>query len=582
MNKNIIYIGLAVILGLLIGYLIFGNNSNGKIHDHSQEMESGQLWTCSMHPQIMQPEPGDCPICGMDLISAESNDEGLDAGQFKLTKNAMALADIRTTVLGTGKGMDGTLKLSGKIVENEEINAVQSSYFDGRIEKVNVNFEGEEVRKGQQLATIYSPELVSAQQELLTAFSLKESQPSLYKAVRNKLKLWKLSDAQIDQIESSGKVRENFPVYANVSGIVSKIMVEEGDYVKQGMVLLKIANLNSVWAVFDAYENQLSLLKKGQDIQVVTNASPNEPISSKITFMDPILNTATRTVKVRAVLNNKDALLKPGMFVSGVVDLPSTTSDETLIIPESSVLWTGERSVIYLKPKGEESVFEMREVTLGDAIKDGYIVLQGLENGDEIVTNGTFTVDAAAQLKGKKSMMNKEGGKTMTGHEGHTGMQMNGSEKSSKMTMDLPKSVQENFIPVLNSYLKLKDAFVASDIQKVENAATYVLGNLKKIKTSNLTEMGKAHFVKIDEMLNAILKDSNLENQRANFVVLNENIIAIAMNINTLEYPFYVQKCPMANQNKGGLWLSESKEIKNPYYGDAMLTCGSVIGTLGK
>ncbi len=422
MKKNVLYIGLAVIGGLLAGYLIFGNNTSvdmAEEHDHDQEMESGEMWTCSMHPQIMQPEPGDCPICGMDLIPAESNADGLAIDQFKMTKNAMALADIRTTTVGSGTSGDNTLKLSGTIEENEKAVATQASYFAGRIEKLFVNFEGEEVRSGQQLATIYSPELVSAQQELITAASLKESQPALYKAVRNKLKLWKLSENQIDQIEKSGQARENFPVYANVSGTVSEIMVEAGDYVKQGSPLFKIANLNTVWAVFDAYENQVSLLKEGQKIDITTRAYSDKKLDAKISFIDPVLNADTRTVEVRAVLQNPNGQLKPGMFVAGTLALPSEMKDYTIIVPESAVLWTGERSVIYVKPDPNDSTFEMREITLGDAINGGYIVLSGLGNGDEIVTNGTFTVDAAAQLKGKKSMMNEAGGKTLTGHEGH-------------------------------------------------------------------------------------------------------------------------------------------------------------------
>ncbi len=432
MNKNILYIAIAVLVGLLGGWLIFGDSTDGSMsnkdnsdmsdsHDHSSESQ-GEMWTCSMHPQIMQPEPGDCPICGMDLIPTESGEEGLAMGQFKMTKNAMALANIRTTKVGWGAAEDNTLKLSGTIEENEKAVATQASYFDGRIEKLFVNFKGEEVRNGQQLATIYSPELVSAQQELITAASLKESQPSLYKAVRNKLKLWKLSEKQIEQIEKSGQVQENFPVYANVSGTVSEIMVEAGDYVKKGSALFKIANLGTVWAVFDTYENQVSLLKEGQKIEIVTKSYPDKKFDAKIFFIDPVLNSSTRTIEVRAVLQNSKGLLKPGMFVAGTLTLSSDKKDDTIIIPESAVLWTGERSVVYVKTDTESPTFEMREIAVGDVVNSGYVVLSGLENGDEIVTNGTFTVDAAAQLKGKKSMMNEDGGKTMTGHEGHEGM----------------------------------------------------------------------------------------------------------------------------------------------------------------
>lgn len=246
MKKYIIYIGILAI-GLVLGRLFFGGNPQTEAeHDHAAADEIAQMWTCSMHPQIMKTESGICPICGMDLIPAESGADGLSADQFKLSENAMALANIQTYVVGEGAGAENTLKLSGKIVENEENNIVMVSYFSGRIERLNVSFTGEKVNKGQLLATIYSPELYAAQQELITTASLKESQPALYKAVRNKLKLWKLSESQIDQIEKTGKVEENFSVYATVSGTVSEKLVEQGDYVNQGQPLFKIANLNTV------------------------------------------------------------------------------------------------------------------------------------------------------------------------------------------------------------------------------------------------------------------------------------------------------------------------------------------------
>ncbi|GAL64582.1 probable Co/Zn/Cd efflux system membrane fusion protein [Algibacter lectus] len=361
-NKIVIYIGL-VTIGLLLGWLLFSGSSNEQTeHNHDELAETNQMWTCSMHPQIMQPEPGDCPICGMDLIPAESGSDGLLADQFKLTENAMALANIQTTVVGKGNVDGNTLKLSGKIAENEEANAVQVSYFSGRIERLNVSFTGEEVRKGQLLATIYSPELYAAQQELITASSLKESQPELYKAVRNKLKLWKLSVSQINQIEETQKVKENFPVYATVSGTVTEKLVEQGDYIKQGQPLLKIANLNTVWANFDVYENQIDLFKKGQEVLVTTNAYANKEFKGKVDFIEPILNTKTRTVTLRVVLNNKNDVFKPGMFVTANIERVSSSNDAVLTIPASAVLWTGERSVVYLKTSPDQTIFEMREV----------------------------------------------------------------------------------------------------------------------------------------------------------------------------------------------------------------------------
>ena len=570
-KETLVYIGIAVVIGILAGYLMFGTGSRDEsrdTHDHSTEMASEGMWTCSMHPQIKQSEPGDCPICGMDLIPADAGGEGLAEAQIKMSQNAMVLAGVETLTVGMGNISSGHVKLSGKVMVNQEADAVQSAYFNGRIERLNVNFEGEEVKKGQQLATIYAPELVSAQQELITAASLKSTQPALYNAVRNKLKLWKLSEAQIDQIESSGQVRENFPVYANVSGVVSEIMVEEGDYIKTGSPLVKVANLSSVWAIFDAYENQLALFKKGQTLEVSTRAYPNEIFKATVSFVDPLLNSATRTLEVRASLDNKKGLLKPGMFVMGEIDMPAGSKGETLTIPESAVLWTGERSVVYIRAHPSEAIFEMREVQLGNLLNGQYQVLSGLGVGEEVVVNGTFTVDAAAQLQGKKSMMNKSGGATMTGHDGHSGMQMG---------MEFTKDIQTGFQSLLDSYLNLKDALVASNREKAQQLAGVGAKKAQELTYMEKDEMGKSHFSKIEELFSDISKTDALEAQRNHFIMLSENMIKVGHGMKDLGKQIFVQHCPMANSNKGANWLSAEKEIKNPYYGEAMLTCGSVV-----
>jgi len=402
MKKYIVYTALLAI-GIILGYLFFGTTNEEVInHKATGTIEAEiQMWTCSMHPQIQQPESGDCPICGMNLIPAEAGADGLSPQEIRMTENAMALANIQTITVGNTSITDGhSMLLSGRIMPNEESNAVQAGNFDGRIEKLNVNFTGEEVRKGQLLATLYAPELVAAQQELLTAASMKEAQPTLYNAVRNKLKLWKLSEKQIDHIESSGQVQADFPIYATVSGTVSEKLVDEGDFVKQGQPIVKVSNLKTVWAIFDAYESQISQLQEGQKITVTANAYPNKEFEAKISFIDPLLNTQSRTVSVRATLDNKEGVLKPGMFVTSEVALSSPTANESQInVPASAVLWTGKRSLVYVKTNPNEPVFEMREVILGAQNGNYYAIAEGLENGEEVVTNGTFTVDAAAQLQ---------------------------------------------------------------------------------------------------------------------------------------------------------------------------------------
>jgi len=585
MKKYLIYIGMLVV-GLLLGWLIFDSSSNKEAeYNHDEIAETNQMWTCSMHPQIMQPESGGCPICGMDLIPAASSSEGLLADQFKLTENAMALANIQTSIVGNSSASGNAMKLSGKIVENEEANAVQVSYFSGRIERLNVSFTGEEIRKGQLLATIYSPELYAAQQELLTASSLKESQPALYNAVRKKLKLWKLSENQINQIETSGKVKENVPVFATVSGTVSEKLVEQGDYVKQGQPLLKIANLNTVWASFDVYENQIDLFKKGQEVLITTNANPTKEFKTKVNFIDPVLDTKTRTVKLRAVLNNKNKVFKPGMFVEGKIKGIEANNEQVLTIPSSAILWTGERSVVYLKANPDQPIFEMLEVVLGNQLGDEYEVLEGLNNGNEIVTNGTFTVDAAAQLQGKKSMMNKEGGKVITGHEGHFGM-----EETTSNTIENHSNINERvkvstgfknqLKTVFNDYIKLKDALVKDNSKKVAHEAKRLLNNLSQIDMKLLTDNSvHKHWMALEKEIkasaNSISNMSNIKEQRNHFKHLS-SYLTNAIELFGINEKVYHQFCPMAGNNKGAYWLSKEEKVVNPYFGDAMLTCGEV------
>ncbi len=561
MKKYLIYVGL-IMIGVVLGKFLFsGSFDNADTHNHDEkEMSKSEFWTCSMHPQIRQTEPGDCPICGMDLIPAEVGDDGLSANQFKMTKNALALANVQTTVVGIDKSENTGLTLSGKIVANEELNTVQASFFSGRIESLKVSFTGEKVSKGQLLATIYAPDLIKAQQELLTAASLKETQPALYKAVRNKLKLWKLSENQINQIETSKKVRENFPIYATVSGTVLEKMVDVGDYVKQGQGLLKMANLNSVWASFDVYENQIRMFKVGQTIKVKSNAYPGETFQAKIVFIDPTVDPKTRVVKLRATISNRDQKFKPGMFVTGKVESLNLNKDKSILIPASAVLWTGKRSVVYMKSKSGDPVFEMKEVILGAKNGDKYTILKGVSSGDEIVTNGVFTVDASAQLQGKKSMMNHE--------------------KSIKESFEVSAKFKKQLQKVYDSYIRVKDALVETNKDKAKMEANTFNLNLNQVDMS-LLKNDRAHkeWTKLEKVLElSSLKIESLETieeQRDQFRVLSNHLILV-IELFGIEETAYKQYCPMANSDKGAYWLSKEEKILNPYFGDEMLKCGEV------
>jgi len=573
MKKYITYIGVLAI-GLLIGWLVFGSTSKDESHDHSNETTE-EHWTCSMHPQIDLPEPGACPICGMDLIPKTASEEGLASDQFKMTKNAMALANIETIVIGSETGNSNTLILSGKISANDKTSALQTAHFGGRIEQLNFKTVGEFVSKGALIATIYSPELLTAQNELIEAISIKESQPELYKSVRNKLKYWKVSEKQIQQIEQTKKVQLNFKMYANVSGYISEIFIEEGNHVTEGSPLFNVSNLGSVWADLDVYEKDIKNIKLGQTIEIYLNAYPDKIISAKIDFIDPILNNATRTVSVRATLNNKDNYLKPGMLITSEIAVSSKADNLFVMVPKTAVMWTGKRSVVYVKASKSEPIFEMREVKLGSDSGTNFEVLEGLESGEEVVFNGTFTVDAAAQLQGKASMMNRS--------------ESNSEEEITK-TLNINKSkIDAEFKKQLGNaildYINLKDALVADDASNGQKKAEDLRNSLNDVDMSLLK--GDAHnewmriLKQVKIAVEEISNSRDIKVQRNSFLVLGKSF-SEAINtfgIDSDNKPIYLEFCPMANKDKGGYWLSFEKEIKNPYFGKAMMSCGEVKAT---
>jgi len=401
--------GLLVVSGLFLGWLFF-HSSGGKKAEPQQtaQVAKKEIWTCAMHPQIRLDHPGKCPICAMELILL--NQQGgakADSNAVTFSKEAMELANVSTSIVSQQNPVK-QVRLYGKIQADERLMQNQVAHVSGRIEKLMVNFTGEPVRKGQLLAMIYSPDLITAQQELLEAAKSKQSQPEIYEASKEKLMQWMLTDRQISQIERSGKVKMNFEVYSNTSGIVTAKRVATGDHVSEGSSLFEVANLSSVWVLFDAYESDLPFLKVGNTIAFTIQAMPGVNYSANILFIDPVIDPVNRVAKVRVEINNAGGKLKPEMFVNGTVNANLTEYRDKLVIPRSAVLWTGKRSVVYVKqPNTTEVNFNMREIELGPMLGNSYVVESGLSNGEEIVTDGTFSVDAAAQLAGKPSMMNR-------------------------------------------------------------------------------------------------------------------------------------------------------------------------------
>jgi Cu(I)/Ag(I) efflux system membrane fusion protein len=569
MKKYIIYIAI-LIAGVAAGWIVFGNSFT-----ENEITESGveEIWTCSMHPQIRQAEPGDCPICGMDLILLDANDNS-NPLTFEMTEDAMKIANIQTTIIGSNNITSKGLKLSGKIKADETNSASIVSHISGRVEKLYISYTGEKVKKGQKIASIYSPNLITAQKELLEAYSIKEQNPSLYQATVNKLKYWKITDQQIKDIVTSEKIIESFHIYADYSGVVLNKKVSVGDYVNVGQVLFDIQNLNQLWAVFDVYEVDLVKLKKGADITFTASAIPNVIFTSTISFIDPVINPKTRTVSIRTTIKNKNNQLKPEMFLEGHVDAQNS-SEKSILVPKTAVLWTGEKSVIYLKVQELKApTFEFREVTIGESIGLNYIILDGISNGDEVVTNGAFVIDASAQLNNQSSMMNRN---LLTNELL--------SKKLPDYTQTVPLIFKEQLNDVLSNYFFLKNALVKGDSIGSLEATKLMLTTIDKMDMKLLKGAAHMYWMKESKLLrkstNELNEIKSLKIQRKTFLSLSSSIIDLVKVFGVIDQTYHVQFCPMAFDD-GGYWLSAESTILNPYFGDEMLNCGSVELTIDK
>jgi len=582
-KKNIIKMVGILILGLLLGWLIFGGSSSKESNGvNATEQKEHITWTCSMHPQIRQSEPGNCPICGMELIPLESNHSDADPDAIQMSENAMKLANVQTLIVGEREA-NKELRLNGKVQVDERKLYAQSTHIPGRIEQLNINFTGEKVSRGQTLAMIYSPELVTAQEELLQANGIKESQPELFDAAKEKLRNWKIDESTINKIIISEKPIQRFPISADVSGIVTAKKVELGDYVDRGMTLYEITDLSAVWVLLDVYESEMPWVKVGQKVNYKIQSLPGETFEGNITFIDPFINPQTRVASARVEVKNSGNRLKPEMFVSAIIknDINKKASKE-IVVPKTAVMWTGERSIVYVKQKGDNKVsFKLRQVTLGPSLGDAYIIKEGLVNGEEIVINGTFTVDAASQLAGKPSMMNPDGGAISTGHD-HGGDQVQNSTSSAKTvdkSISISKNAKEELRPLYLSYLAMKDALTKDDLDAAQRYGSDMLKNLEKIDMNLFKD--EAHDFWMSQS-NAIKKGmehvehfKNIEEVRNAFLNVSNTMIILSNAFKPFDKMLYVQHCPMADNNKGGNWLSLSKEIMNPYFGSKMLQCGS-------
>ena len=525
--------------GIFLGWLFFGGGSNDNSnnaeateqHDHASE-KSSTIWTCSMHPQIREDKPGKCPICGMTLIPLDDGggeEEELSLSEIKMSKSAMKIAGVQTVIIGK-KNPHKKVYFPGKVKPDERNISELTARYGGRIEKLYVNFTGQKVEKGEKLASIYSPDLVTAQKELFESLKYKDDNSAFYRAARNKLKLWDLTDQQIDDIEASGEPVFYFDVLSPINGTVMMRHIALGDYVKEGDPLFEVINLNHLWVMFEAYENDIPWVKLGDKIKFTIRSIPGRVFTSTVTFIDPVIDPLKRVVYVRTELDNRGDLLKPEMFASGILEARLPNVRNAITVPKSAILWTGKRAIVYVKVPNKEMVFEHREIVLGEDADQYYVVKSGLKEGEEVVTNGVFKIDAAAQLSRKQSMMTPAGGKSSMG--GMAGMNMGGDSKKMKKGMKMPASKAKmkagNINPefkkqlgdIVAKYLAVKDALANDDAAKAKTAAQTMGASMEKVNMKLLTDndqhmswMNAAKMIKTE--IKELGRKNDIEKQKA-------------------------------------------------------------------
>jgi Cu(I)/Ag(I) efflux system membrane fusion protein len=357
-----------------------------------------------MHPQVHKDGPGACPICGMDLIKKVVEDttnvstEKDMKGMITLSSNKQLLANI-STIKVKKESLKKELTAYSYLDFVEQNRKTIPAKFNGRIERLFVDKTGDYIKKGQALFEIYSPDLVLAQNEYLIALSNNRNEnSSLIEASKKKLELFGLSSNQIEDLKNSGKINLTLTYYSPVSGTVIEKKVLEGMYVNEGITIYEVAELSTIWNIAEVNETDLSFIKVGSKVKLNLKAYPGEDFTGKVTFIYPVINPQTRTVKVRSEFSSLNNKLKPQMYGETIFAVEDGVG---LLVPADAVIFSGNRNVVWVKTS--DGMFEARNVQLGQKFRDQYQILSGVNEGDEVAASGGFLIDSESQLKTGKS-----------------------------------------------------------------------------------------------------------------------------------------------------------------------------------
>ena len=554
------------------------SSAHGEGHEHGQPGIAG-LWTCSMHPQIKLPEPGNCPICGMALIPlARTEGDALGPAQVTLSARARSLARIRTSPVQRQGSASVELKLLGRFEANETRVSTITPWIGGRIDRLYVSVVGAKIGRGQAIAQVYSPEAYAAQQDLITAQRqvaalagalpiARRAAESGADAARQRLSLLGIPEETITEMAKEKSPRQHVTIYAQHSGTVLEQLVHEGAYITPGTPLFRVADLNQLWVQMDAYENDLALVSVGQKVTLQVASFPGELFEGKIAFIDPIVDPQTRTAQVRVEVPNPKGRLSPGMFAEAVVHATEGIKREiSLVVPRSAPLFTGKRSVVYLElPNKERPTYEARDVQLGPRTGEVYPVVSGLQEGELVVVEGAFVLDSELQIRGGESMMARE----------------DDLKRGAKEPIEVPETFIKGFAPVVAAYLELQKHLSSDNLPEAKKAAKQLAAKAQGFSPLSPAKAKEAWSELLKPIVHHATQASNadsLERLRQVFEPLSGRlIVGVERFGNPLDSDVKLAFCPMAGSGGDGAhWLQRADKVENPYYGAQMYSCGEI------
>lgn len=572
----------ACVLAFFIGRQCASPKTPGTITDPAHTHAQETIWTCSMHPQIQSPDPGLCPICAMDLIPLKEGGEVLEPNEVALSERALQLAQIRTAPVLRALDEASQIRLLGRVEEDESSARKVTAWTGGRIDKLHVQVTGERIRKGQVIATLYSPEVYAAHRDLLVAVrhverlkdapaSSRDSAQVTVEAARTKLRLIGVPDAEIKVLETQTEPTTQIRIRSPFAGTVVERMATEGTYVQPGDSLYRLSDLSTVWVQLDAYEADLSRLAVGQTVQMEVGGI-SEVYEGKIAFLDPILDATRRTTRVRVEVTNTDRRLLPGMFAQAIVHHGNPQDVQVpLVIPDTAPIFTGRRSVVYVEVPGKDRpTYASREVRLGPKMGSVYPVVAGLQEAERVVVNGAFALDADLQIKGGRSMMAYGDDTT-----------------SSPLDEIVAPSTEEKkaLASIVEAYLEVQEALAADDHARTLSGNTNLISRLEFLESSKDRQTFWVAWKPIRNQLifsaRNLGNSTTLEGSRSSFEPMSEAMERLLRVFgNPTDESLAVAHCPMAFNNRGASWVQREGTIDNSYFGATMRMCGDVAQKL--